>query len=74
MLGWVVTFLLIALIAALLGFGGIAAASAGIAKFLFDDFGDVLDLVVGPRRPGTLYSRDRVFGCHRTACPATRIP
>jgi uncharacterized membrane protein YtjA (UPF0391 family) len=35
MLGWAVTFLIIALIAALLGFGGIAAASAGIAKFLF---------------------------------------
>ena len=35
MLSWAVTFLIIALIAALLGFGGIAAASAGIAKFLF---------------------------------------
>ena len=40
----------------------------------FDYFGDVLDLVVGPRRPGTLYPHDRVFGCHRTACSATRIP
>jgi uncharacterized membrane protein YtjA (UPF0391 family) len=35
MLGWAVTFLIIALIAAVLGFGGIAAASAGIAKVLF---------------------------------------
>ncbi len=35
MLGWAVTFLIIALIAAMLGFGAIAAASAGIAKFLF---------------------------------------
>ena len=35
MLGWAVTFLIIALIAAALGFGGIAAASAGIAKVLF---------------------------------------
>ena len=35
MLGWAVTFLIIALIEAVLGFGGIAAASAGIAKFLF---------------------------------------
>ena len=35
MLGWAVTFLIIALIAAIFGFGGIAAASAGIAKFLF---------------------------------------
>ena len=35
MLGWAVTFLIIALIAAVLGFGGIAAAAAGIAKLLF---------------------------------------
>jgi uncharacterized membrane protein YtjA (UPF0391 family) len=35
MLGWAITFLIIALIAAVLGFGGIAAASAGIAKILF---------------------------------------
>ena len=35
MLGWAVAFLIIALIAAVLGFGGIAAASAGIAKLLF---------------------------------------
>jgi len=35
MLGWAVTFLIIGLIAAVPGFGGIAAASAGIAKFLF---------------------------------------
>src|SRR6266550_1065702 len=35
MLGWAVTFLIIALVAAVLGFGGIAAASAGIAKVLF---------------------------------------
>ena len=35
MLGWAVVFLIIALVAALFGFGGIAAASAGIAKLLF---------------------------------------
>ena len=35
MLGWAVTFLIIALVAAVFGFGGIAAASAGIAKVLF---------------------------------------
>ncbi|WP_126978643.1 DUF1328 family protein [Frigidibacter oleivorans] len=35
MLGWAVTFLIIALIAAALGFGGIAGASVGIAKILF---------------------------------------
>ena len=35
MLNWAVTFLIIALIAAVLGFGGIAAASAEIAKIVF---------------------------------------
>lgn len=35
MLGWAVTFLIIALIAAVLGFGGIASASAGIAQIIF---------------------------------------
>ncbi|TWU00644.1 hypothetical protein Pla108_15960 [Botrimarina colliarenosi] len=35
MLSWALTFLVIALIAAALGFGGIAGASAGIAKILF---------------------------------------
>ena len=35
MLGWVVTFLIVGLIAAILGFGGIAGASFGIAKLLF---------------------------------------
>jgi uncharacterized membrane protein YtjA (UPF0391 family) len=35
MLGWIITFLVIALIAGALGFGGIAGASAGIAQILF---------------------------------------
>src|SRR6476646_1541068 len=35
MFGWVVTFLLIGLIAALLGFGGIAGTSFAIAKVIF---------------------------------------
>jgi uncharacterized membrane protein YtjA (UPF0391 family) len=35
MLGWAITFLVIALIAAALGFGGIAGTSAGIAQILF---------------------------------------
>ena len=30
MLGWVITFLVVAIIAGMLGFGGIASASAGI--------------------------------------------
>ncbi len=35
LLGWAVIFLIIALIAGAFGFGGIAQASAGIAKVLF---------------------------------------
>lgn len=35
MLGWAVTFFIIAIIAALFGFTGIAVAAAGIAKVLF---------------------------------------
>jgi uncharacterized membrane protein YtjA (UPF0391 family) len=35
MLSWVVTFLIIALIAGVLGFGGIAGASVEIAKVIF---------------------------------------
>jgi uncharacterized membrane protein YtjA (UPF0391 family) len=35
MLGWAVTFLIIALVAAVLGFGGIAGLSIEIAKIIF---------------------------------------
>jgi uncharacterized membrane protein YtjA (UPF0391 family) len=35
MLSWVVTFLVIALIAGVLGFGGVAGASVEIAKAIF---------------------------------------
>ena len=35
MLSWAIAFLVIALIAAVLGFGGIAVAAAGIAKIIF---------------------------------------
>jgi uncharacterized membrane protein YtjA (UPF0391 family) len=38
MLAWAMTFLVIALIAAALGFGGIAGTSAGIAQMLFGVF------------------------------------
>lgn len=38
MLGWTVGFLVIALVAAVLGFGGIAAGAASIAKVLFFAF------------------------------------
>jgi uncharacterized membrane protein YtjA (UPF0391 family) len=52
MLSWTITFLVIALVAALLGFGGIAGAAAGIAKILFFVFliAFVVTLVMG-RRP-----------------------
>ena len=35
MLRWTLAFLILALVAAMLGFGGIASATAGIAQFLF---------------------------------------
>jgi uncharacterized membrane protein YtjA (UPF0391 family) len=35
MLGWVLTFLVVALIAGILGFGGVAGASIEIAKIIF---------------------------------------
>jgi uncharacterized membrane protein YtjA (UPF0391 family) len=35
MLGWAITFLIVALVAALFGFGGIAAAAVDIAKIIF---------------------------------------
>jgi uncharacterized membrane protein YtjA (UPF0391 family) len=35
MLRWALAFFIVALVAAFFGFGGIAAASTGIAKFLF---------------------------------------
>jgi uncharacterized membrane protein YtjA (UPF0391 family) len=35
MLSWVITFLVIALIAGILGFGGVAGASIEIAKIIF---------------------------------------
>lgn len=52
MLSWSVTFLIIALIAAALGFGGIAGTAVGIAKVLFFVFLVlfVVSLIVG-RKP-----------------------
>jgi uncharacterized membrane protein YtjA (UPF0391 family) len=35
MLGWAIAFFILAVVAAVLGFGGIAGASAGIAQILF---------------------------------------
>ena len=35
MIGWAVTFLVVALIAAVLGFGGIAGTAVEIAKLIF---------------------------------------
>ena len=35
MIGWALTFLVVALVAAVLGFGGIAGTAIGIAKIIF---------------------------------------
>ena len=51
MLSWALTFLVIALISAALGFGGVAGTAAGIAKivfFLFLVF-FVISLIMGRR-------------------------
>ena len=57
MLYWALVFFIFALVAALLGFGGIAVASAGIAKILFIVFLALflVSLVTGlVRRPRAL--------------------
>ena len=53
MLSWSVTFLIIAIVAALLGFGMVAGTAATIAKLLFIVFLVlfVVSLVSGRRRP-----------------------
>lgn len=52
MLHWTLIFLVVALIAGLFGFGGIASASAGIAQILFGIFIllFLVSLVVGAMR------------------------
>lgn len=35
MLGWAITFLIVALVAALFGFGGVAAVAVDFAKIIF---------------------------------------
>ena len=54
MLHYAVVFLVIALIAALLGFGGVAGAAAGIAKILFGVFISLflVSLIAGGLRRG----------------------
>jgi uncharacterized membrane protein YtjA (UPF0391 family) len=54
MLYWTLVFLVVALIAGLFGFGGIASASAGIAKILFGVFIVLflVSLVFGAMRRG----------------------
>ena len=49
MLRWALAFFIVAIVAALFGFGGIAVASAGIAKILFLIFliGFLITLVIG---------------------------
>ncbi|MEQ1753870.1 MAG: DUF1328 domain-containing protein [Micropepsaceae bacterium] len=49
MLGWAIMFLVVAVVAGLFGFGGIATASAGIAQLIFFAFVVlfVLSLVFG---------------------------
>jgi uncharacterized membrane protein YtjA (UPF0391 family) len=52
MLQWALIFLIVALVAAAMGFGGIASASAGMAKILFFIFLVVflVSLIIGMAR------------------------
>lgn len=52
MLNWAVSLLVVALIAAVLGFGGVPGAATGITEILFVVFlvGSVVSLLVGRRR------------------------
>lgn len=52
MLSWAVVFLVVALIAAVLGFGGLAGTAVGIAKLLFFVFLAifVISLIIGLAR------------------------
>ncbi len=53
MLSWAITFLIIALVAAVLGFGGIAGTAVGFAKIIFFVFLVLfaVSLVFGRRPP-----------------------
>jgi uncharacterized membrane protein YtjA (UPF0391 family) len=53
MLRWAVLFLIVAIVAAVFGFGGIAAAATDIARILFFVFVVlfIIALVMGYRRP-----------------------
>ncbi|MEX2160489.1 MAG: DUF1328 domain-containing protein [Anaerolineales bacterium] len=53
MLSWALTFLIVAIIAGILGFGVIAGAAAGIAKLLFGIFLIlfIVSLLLGRRTP-----------------------
>jgi len=59
MLSWALTFLVIALIAGVLGFGGIAGAATDIARVLFFVFLVlfIVGLVLGYGRPSWGYSQ-----------------
>ena len=54
MLSWAIAFFILALVAALFGFGGIASSAAGIAKVLLVLFviGFVISLLLGSRSRG----------------------
>ena len=53
MLSWAITFLVIALIAAVLGFGGLAGTAIGIAKIIFFVFIVlfIISFLMGRRSP-----------------------
>lgn len=62
MLGWALAFFIIAIIAGVFGFGGIAAGAASIAQILFWAFVVlfVLSLILGLARRGDAAARTGV--------------
>ena len=70
MLGWAVTFLIVALVAALFGFGGIAGTAVEIAKLIFFvaivlfAISAVIGLLRGrnPMYEGRAFRKRRLFG------------
>ena len=60
MLSWTLTFLIVAIVAAVFGFGGLAAGAAEIAKVLFFLFliAFAVSLVLGLRRGRAQPSKD----------------
>ena len=68
MLSWAIGFFIVAILAAIFGFTGLAGTAAGIAKVLFFLFliAFVVSLVMGYRGRGPRVSAQVVIRCERS--------